>query len=109
MKTVKAWEALKAFQEEGRKCRPFVGDQESAFPFCPPGDWKNFGDGILIWELEPPKAQVVEFEATQAISRYHWDMKRFYVEYSVEFSISKEVAKKLNGKSWKVTCTEITK
>lgn len=94
MKLVKAWEALKAWQEEGRRCRPvdpMIPDQE----FDEPKSWK--AEIFLTdrdFELEPPRPGVVE---------YSFDCR----DNLVSFYLSNEIIKKLRGKHWRVVCTEI--
>lgn len=103
MKPVKAWEALKAWQEEGRKCRP-EGYGES-WNFCQPNAWPNFALASVFFELEPPKPQVVEFEAkavlTSVCDEENNDSKQ------IIFECDEATTEKLDGKRWRVTCAEI--
>ena len=91
MKTVKAWEALKAFQEEGRKCRP-VGYETFHSPL------HYIEENSMVcekweFELEPPKPQVVEIcvDGTNGAVSFK----------SAELEL-------LLGKRWRCVCTEIT-
>lgn len=99
MKPVKAWEALRAWQEEGRKCRPIINNTTTAFKA--PSDW----DAIRFvvgqeFELGPPVPQVVEFEGKVECT----NVNVFSIIY---FECPEDAGKKLVGKRWRVTCTEI--
>ena len=102
MKPVKAWEALKAWQEEGRMCRPASWNAY----YEQPTHWTDWHK-IKEWELEPPKPQVVEFEC-----RWVKDGEFSPICPIIEVpkgGVAPSVFLKslLNGKHWRVTCTEI--
>lgn len=91
MKTVKAWEALKAWQETRQRCRPVGTICQTNPAFRNPAEWFNFTAYEFI--LEPPKPQVVEL--TMEGSCPSKDLLR-HDDY-----------KKLLGKRWRCVCTEI--
>lgn len=98
MKPVKAWEALKAWQEEGRKCRPV---EYPIADFQSPDFWssKRFLQDEPF-DLEPPKPETVEFEAEANQINYFYKTEKKGVVFETD-------GEKLHGKRWKVTCVEV--
>lgn len=101
MKPVKAWETLRAWQEEGRKCRPADVPNVGENNFDVPMKWTFWFE--REFEIEPPKPKIVEFTSLGAKAFLN-DMTQCQ---AVIFDCEPNVAKDLNGKRWRVICTEI--
>jgi hypothetical protein len=86
MKTYKYWECWKAWQEEGRKCRPNNDNYEFDKPSV------HYGHGEYI--LEPQKSDLFEWEGTITF-------------YELECALRHPQLKRFVGKKVRVIVEEI--
>lgn len=99
MKPVKAWKAIKIWQEEGRGCRPVHLKYNKSFG--DPMGWINrLGYGI---EFEVEKKRI-QFEA-EAYTNGHPEVD---IELpGIVFNVADNIQNRLKGKRWRVTCEQI--
>lgn len=89
MKTVKAWEALKIFQENGTECIPV--DWVVSKGYKPPNEWPHWENRLFYLEPRPKVVEII-------------------LDYTREkWFIDAELCddRKLQGKRWRCVCTEI--